>query len=77
MSENKSIEDDNQLLHPTPFENYRPVPYTFRIPGGGREFNLGHARSPPPHIQLDHTLAVIWHLFSPETERQLGGFSKN
>lgn len=60
------------------FSKYKPTPYTFRVPKSSNianELTVGYARPPPFYVQLDHTLAVIWSLFSPETmEKPLGNF---
>ncbi|KAF5278482.1 hypothetical protein FQA39_LY05971 [Lamprigera yunnana] len=47
---------------------YVPIPYTFRLPDDTRNFPTGKgtAKCPPFYVQLDHTLAVIWSLFSEE-----------
>lgn len=57
-------------------EKYSPKPYTFRIPGPMPKNTVGDlcaVKSPPFIYQLDHTLAVVWILFSKdEYERPLG-----
>ncbi|XP_050306430.1 uncharacterized protein LOC126743397 [Anthonomus grandis grandis] len=47
---------------------YKPMPYTFRLPPAPKPTHIKNvvAKSPPFHLLLDHTIAVIWMLFSPE-----------
>lgn len=58
----------------TPKE-YTPIPYTFRLPNDTKisPSGKGTAICPPFYVQLDHTLAVIWSLFSEQpTNKPLG-----
>ncbi|XP_031358973.1 uncharacterized protein LOC116182579 isoform X1 [Photinus pyralis] len=58
----------------TPKE-YTPIPYTFRLPNDSTVYpgGKGIAKCPPFYVQLDHTLAVVWSLFSEKpTEKPLG-----
>lgn len=47
---------------------FTPIPYIFRIPldSDTKEIRKSYARSPPFYLQLDHTLAVIWSIFSQQ-----------
>lgn len=47
---------------------YIPMPYTFRLPSAPKPTQIKNvvARSPPFHLLVDHTIAVIWMLFSNE-----------
>ncbi|KAF7272201.1 uncharacterized protein LOC143205254 [Rhynchophorus ferrugineus] len=49
--------------------NYVPMPYTFRLPPAPKPTHVKNvvAKSPPFHLLLDHTIAVIWMVFSNET----------
>lgn len=58
----------------TPKE-YTPIPYTFRLPNDSTVYpgGKGIAKCPPFYVQLDHTLAVVWSLFSEKpTAKPLG-----
>ncbi|CAH1114041.1 unnamed protein product [Psylliodes chrysocephalus] len=50
-------------------KNYNPMPYIFRVPGTSIPIKIANltARSPPFHILLDHTIAVVWLLFAQNT----------
>ncbi|XP_066158580.1 uncharacterized protein [Euwallacea fornicatus] len=47
---------------------YVPMPYTFRRPRGSKPAQVKNVttRCPPFHLLVDHTIAVIWSIFSPE-----------
>lgn len=45
---------------------YKPIPYTFRVEAPPVPVKITNlmARSPPLYMLLDHTIAVIWALYS-------------
>ncbi|XP_060529158.1 uncharacterized protein LOC132703736 [Cylas formicarius] len=47
---------------------YMPMPYTFRLPPGPKSSRVDtiSARNIPFHLWLDHTIAVVWMLFSEQ-----------
>lgn len=51
---------------PTKPSEYVPMPYTFRIESAPAPVKITKlmARSPPFYMLLDHTIAVIWLLYS-------------
>lgn len=58
----------NLPLIPEQPGKYVPMPYTFRLPGASKPTQIKNvvAKSPPFHVLVDHTLAVIWMIFSTE-----------
>lgn len=49
-------------------EKYNPTPYTFRMPVDSQTDKIkeSYAKCPPFYLQLDHTLAVVWCVFSKQ-----------
>ncbi|XP_066245920.1 uncharacterized protein [Euwallacea similis] len=47
---------------------YIPMPCTFRLPRASKFTQVKNVmtRCPPFHLLVDHTIAVIWMIFSPE-----------
>ncbi|CAG9762191.1 unnamed protein product [Ceutorhynchus assimilis] len=47
---------------------YVPMPYTFRLPPAPKPTQIKNVvgKSPPFHTLVDHTIAVIWMMFSSE-----------
>ncbi|GJQ75661.1 hypothetical protein Trydic_g17736 [Trypoxylus dichotomus] len=69
-----AIEGSKQLLQAESGE-YTPMPYIFRTPNpnSSREVKKVPTKCPPYALQLDHTLAVVWILYSKkEVKRPMG-----
>ncbi|XP_022918132.1 uncharacterized protein [Onthophagus taurus] len=63
---------EGSITEKTNDDSYIPSPYTFRAPARAKSFVRMNAKCPPFYLQLDHTLAVIWTLFSDNPPVSLG-----
>ncbi|KAJ3642336.1 hypothetical protein Zmor_025132 [Zophobas morio] len=51
---------------------YTPILYTFRVKTRGKATKLKHITTKPPpfYLQFDHAIAVIWTLFSKDSNKK-------
>lgn len=48
-------------------EKYKPIPYIFRVSDDSNSATIKKmVRCPPFHVQLDHSIAVVWSLYASE-----------
>ncbi|KAK9877296.1 hypothetical protein WA026_017688 [Henosepilachna vigintioctopunctata] len=72
---NKKVRNFATYLPTVPDEPgpYNPILYTFRVPSKWpKMLAYLRVRTPPFYLQLDHTIAVIWCMFSPTAKKSLG-----
>lgn len=74
ISDESRISLNLKIPHKRLKHDYAPKPYTFKMPKF-LHFNMKTPKvnCPPFHVLLDHTIAVIWLLFSPkQPTKELG-----